>query len=130
METTQQKIEEIIKKAIEGGYGKETESHPEFIIWEGVREWFGGSNSAMRNLSLDPLFFQALGKACGWDRECYICKAKESTGEHELVCSKAGWNDKVDKYGIINTALRFHEINLETQDFWKAIDYLFNLITK
>jgi len=56
-------MENIIKKAIEGGYERKNGSfllpmklNDEFDVWE-------YDHNA---IVLDPLFWQALGKACGW----------------------------------------------------------------
>jgi len=82
-------MENIIKKAIEGGY-----------TWE-VRGTVTRSEAI-----LDQLFWQALGKACGWS-EFY----REETGYSE-------W---------LHNAIKFHEINL-TQGWDKAVEYLEDLI--
>ena len=58
---------------------------------------------------LDPLFFQALGKECGWDEEARIC--------YSLKYSR----NKLTK--AQGTAMMFYEINL-TESFDSAINYL------
>ncbi len=80
-------METIIKKAIEGGYVHNYDLPGKLML-------------------LDPLFWQALGKACGWN-------------PHKKI-SDVDW---------IDHALRFHKINL-TQGWDKAVEYLADLINK
>lgn len=116
-------MEEVIKKAIEGGW---TNFKPNFLL--GEAEFIDGVMK--RNVFiLDPLFWQALGKACGWYRKekyCPNCKTKKvfricpgcQTYQYEMIITAELWKNK---------ALRFHEINL-TEGFDKAVEYLINLV--
>jgi len=80
-------MQPIINKAIEGGYS-----------WSGTK--------GQAEMLLDPLFWQALGKACGWKK----------VHDDPKLCGRVfpDWKDN---------ALRFHETNL-TQGFDKAIEFL------
>lgn len=80
-------MENIIKKAVEGGY------HHTLAI-QGKQYTY---------LVCDPIFWQALGKSCGWREEPAL---------------KQNWEF---------IALSFHEINL-TEGWDKAVKYLEDLI--
>lgn len=93
-------METIIKKAIEGGYPDER---------------YGEEDTAV----LDPLFWKALSKACGWAENMYTGK---------MV------HDPQDGYGIpeenprwLFEAKQFHEINL-THSWDAAVSYLAGII--
>lgn len=63
----------------------------------------------------NPLFWQALGKACGWRED-------QVMGSVSVMYSL----DESKRFGDITWqyhALRFHEINL-TEDWSVAVDYL------
>lgn len=93
-------MENIIKKAIDGGYAND---RPEYAR----QHLITGFEGDFRFMVIDPLFWQSLGKACGWgiDRESYMQFIPQ-------------WRDY---------ALRFHEINL-TEGWDKAVEYLNSLI--
>ncbi len=96
-------MKEIIEKAIEGGYK------------------YRGGDITLRTWCLDPLFFRALGKACGWnmgDRS----ESVEFRNEHGKDLVKGYFNSQAEYF-----ALRFHEINL-TEGFDAAVDYLKTLL--
>ncbi len=128
-------MENIIKKAIEGGYKLEksdainakfhfnkAEINGTFCI-SYLHEWHPSSGPSKweedrkhfrySEILLDPLLWQALGKACGWNMNPKSIRfgetSSESLGEH------------------IDYALRFHEINL-TEGWDKAVAYLEDLI--
>lgn len=99
-------MNKIIKKAIQGAY---TDTRNKYIVTvDGM--FISYSNSIV----LDPLFWQALGKACGWNMNPKSIRFgdsnRESLGEH------------------IDYALRFHETNL-TEGWDKAVKYLSDLTT-
>lgn len=105
-------METIIKCAIEGGY-KRYEEHL-------ANSW--GTDTYFPMVLLDPLFWQALGKSCGWNEsDCvFVDWIKDGVG---YVMLDGGeeipvWHSK---------ALRFHELNL-TSGWDSAIAYLTNLI--
>lgn len=95
-------MESIIKKAIEGGWSHKAPKE--------VKEFY------FKDIFLDPLFWQALGRACGWDSGCNICSTFECNNPREHLTEK-------HIYPHINYALRFHEINL-TEGWDKAVEYL------
>lgn len=96
-------MEQVLNKAKEGGY-----KSPNLI---------GTEMGYYANVVLDPKFFQALGKACGW-------------GNMEV--SFGNWDEpiKMSTESVIgwkHIALKFHEINL-TEGWDKAVEYLSTLI--
>lgn len=113
-------MEKIIRKAIEGGWRKDITSWDRCTI---DNEGFYASNTFEEDISatrirkewivLDPLFWQALGKACGWEVE-----ELDSIEGNDFYKNK--WTKK---------ALHFHEINL-TEGWDKAVKYLEDLLTK
>ncbi len=123
-------MEQIIRKAYEVGYrGKKVNSK---FDWneKGVTHDF---QLDVRDCILDPLFWSALGKACGWRvdqilegttnilSKCEQCKY--NTG---AICVHMGLKEiYIGEWK--NNALRFHEINL-TSGWSEAVEYLENLI--
>lgn len=89
-------MEPIIRKAIQGGYHH---WHLEDYL-QNVKPF---SHFSIHEFVCDPLFWEALGKACWWD----------STKEYI----------EFDGFLWLKNALRFHEINL-TEGWDKAIIYL------
>lgn len=116
-------METIIKKAIEGGY--ETKS---IIVGAKSNDGFIDEEVKFPQLKeqivCDPLFWQALGKSCGWG-----VKIGESTGDvhvnHEH--NNGECTDMCVVPSVIN-ALNFHRINL-TQGWSEAVEYLKELTT-
>jgi len=104
-------MEEVIKKAMEGGfiYSKgHTKKEMDWII-----------NLFSENkyeVVCNPLFWQALGKSCGWEKH-----PKRQVEFHQPLSSFT--QTGIEKYH----ALRFHEINL-AEGWDKAVDYLSSLI--
>lgn len=106
-------MEKIIKRAIEGGYTGL--ANPEYYAMTVV----------------EPSFWQALGKACGWQTH-----GSHETRGNNLRCFRCGarWDEKGDcpkneVRGWKIIALRFHEINL-TEGWEKAVEYLISLINE
>jgi hypothetical protein len=99
--------EEIVKKAIEGGYKYVSDN--EKLVFN-------------KHISCDSLFWQALGKACGWNESDCIYTDGVEDGVGYVVCDGGGripvWQSQ---------ALSFHEINL-TKGWDTAVEYLTNLI--
>lgn len=112
-------MENIIKKAIEGGYKSEHRQD-----WENLKECCKDCSayktfeqymfSALKNskniffvMVLDPLFWQALSKTFNWKNKSYDSWAFDS---YWLQC-----------------AVKFHTINLE-EGWDKAVAYLSSLI--
>lgn len=104
-------MEEIIKKAIDGGWDKANAR---------VYDCDGHDSQHVDELMLmDKTFWQSLGKACGW----HYCRFHSFMGKDSEVevchdCTHDEWCKK---------ALRFHEINL-TEGWDKAVKWLNDLI--
>lgn len=103
-------MDEIIKKAIEGGYLDNGDRYVTKI--DGV--FIGYNNSIV----LDSIFWQALGKACGWGNTHYI--GCNSNGGEWQECGEC---DCSARFVWRENALRFYEINL-TGGWNKAVTYL------
>lgn len=100
-------MKEIIQKAIEGGF------EPDGL----VEIYFNEVNDACRAITLDPLFWQALGKACGWEKT--IVEHFEGNKPYVMRMFKGeAW---MYRY------MHFHEINL-TEGWNKAVEYLSALV--
>ena len=124
-------MEQIIKKAIEGGWKPEMKKEGVIITGEKVFFDFIENPSArvshqtsfsFSEIVLDPLFWQSIGKACGWKEQPYLCldclTIGSRKGNHMMSCVKK------DRYGSWkDEALRFHEINL-TEGWDAAVTYL------
>lgn len=115
-------MDDIVRKAIEGGYkgghiwGYEESLQNKYIIIHGDNGE-RVETLPINYIVLDPLFWQALGKA-----------TRIKCGEH----TKKGYCVNCDGKGFHNqigiwTALKFHEINL-TESWSKAIEYLEGII--
>lgn len=134
-------MESIIKKAIEAGYKPRTKTSVEFVgandgrmekdgertingwsVWNFTEGNNKGSSICIEhsNTVLDPLFFQALGKACGWEGKIARDENTEPYCSNMVMisCDEPLW----EYY-----ALRFHEINL-TKGWDKAVEYLAGII--
>lgn len=103
----------IIKKAIEGGFTEDVTFYTHIFPIQQLKE-----------MILRPLFWQALGKACGWKKfHCSLCMSlfdKMGLVEH---CGKTGHYYAWETY-----AVHFHFINM--RDGWNAaIKYLSDLTT-
>jgi hypothetical protein len=110
-------MEEIIKRAIEGGYDNEMGlfNLPDYSPYD--------KRLIYAVLTNDPDYFKALGKACGWEKMVGedIKLYKQDFAdilEHRILSS--GW---------IVYSLRFHEINL-TKGWEKAVEYLKSIVVK
>lgn len=97
-------MENIVKKAIKGGYVKERYYFDENGNWD---------DEPYEVVVCNPLFWQALGKACGW-------------GEWEA--SSMGITCNVFGKPEVYIALKFYELNL-TESWDKAVIWLEALIT-
>ncbi len=121
-------METLIKKAIEGGYKDYTETS-------------GSSTKKYHSdILLDPLFFQALSKACGWGEKYKVegyripqiskcCGSEVEMDCNHLKCKKCqlfSWSTDFEQ-PYIYYALRFYEINL-TSGLESAIAWLTNLV--
>lgn len=97
-------MENIIKKAIEGGYE--------------VKSYCENTSCNNSHALYDPLFWQYLGKAKGWEEfspfTCGCNDIKKMPGQRRTY---------------LNHAIRFHEINL-TEGFDSAVSWLEKLISE
>lgn len=112
-------MESIIKKAIEGGY-KPSEIYLEETAY--------GADYQFHAISTDPLFFQALGKACGWDKTMSGTKVTGKIYQHRWImpstsARRTSMQGLQEMESPIYFALRFYEINL-TEGWEKAVAYL------
>lgn len=116
-------MEQIIKRAIEGGY-KPTMYKGDLYSEDMVKVGFlGGYSITERDFFLDTLFWQALGKSCGWKQE----RAEFDMGTvMDGVCSCCTGFETTHIDGWKFHALRFHEINL-TEGWDKAVKYLLSV---
>lgn len=127
-------MEKIINKAIEGGYNEYAFCN-EFDIGEGT------TNFCHYKVVTDPLFWQALGKSCGWTTLHYYrvctnveceCSSSEERWMSYSFCPRCATELQERSYSSKEwqeNALRFHEINL-TQGFDSAVAWLSDLVDK
>lgn len=113
--TTQDKIQKIIEKSIEGGW--KLKDH--FVVYGGCDEFNSPKyKPVFEKIICDTSFWKALGKAMGWTEHTYYlhCPICEDIpdGEPRLFT----WNYH---------SIEFFQINL-TQGFDEAVDYLYKLI--
>jgi predicted amidophosphoribosyltransferase len=106
-------MNEAIKLAIEkGGY----EIHNFRIGGEHI------DRKEDEQIILDPLFWQALGKALGWeDSICETCKSKFP--EYHNGCVRCGGHINPDPFMLYH-ALHYQELVLtggDTEKFWKEL---------
>lgn len=96
-------MEQAIKKAIEGGYRKDiVEDHADLCSCGGSTTCAGKDhykNGNFYKICLDPLFWQALGKAEGWKntgvfRACLCAEKKFHT--HEIEEWEVRWHSFID----------------------------------
>lgn len=113
-------MENIIKKAIEGGW-KPREFIKNHVLNVGNRTFLLDDSPL-----LDPLFWQALGKSLGWENGTFDIPV---TGRNWIyyVNNNHAFNLKVRKEAWNYYGCRFHEINL-TEGWEKAVEWLNNLI--
>lgn len=115
-------MENIISKASEGGYD------------------FSRKLEYGESRLLDPLFWEALGKACGWKSYVWTSYGEYRFGSHnnedftddENFTPPTRYTDTpYARRHIVWQfyAMRFHELNL-TSDFPTAVKWLEKLITK
>ena len=101
-------MEEVIKKAIEGGYKPDD-----------VQPWLN------KETVLDHLFWQSLGKALCWGAYCLECDSVVKIWE-ECLCDEDEVTPRPEEEWLFR-AKKFHEINL-TQGWNEAEKWLQNLI--
>lgn len=104
-------MNEAIKQlAIKGGYGQGTEPY----------------STMESGMILDPLFWQALGKALGWNdnieniQRCEFCKMKNC--HRKILNGKPALNTEPNNY--LNHAHEYFELILtggDTEKFWQSL---------
>lgn len=136
LEVIKSPMEEIIQKAISGGYSDAYLTYPENSHERAV---------ITNVIILDPLFFQALGRSLGWWRKndeekdlregwhmaCSLCGNKavlESNHWYCKECYKYEWDIDFREMWLYN-ALQFMSINFES-GFEEAVKFLNKLIIK
>ena len=110
-------MNEIINKAVEGGWDDETAKVTNYDKRDGY-EGMATSMYSTHKALLDPLFWQALSKSCGWRERNYAYILSNTINQYTHDAGAPQW-----KF----IALRFHEINL-TEGWNSAIEYLYNLL--
>lgn len=119
-------MENIIKKAIEGRYLQGAKLIDFDARWSNKFIYERDGYTTTKEISetvLDPLFWQALGKACGWEntKRC-VCGGNviysKIIGMKCSLCENARPQEDYIFY-----AVHFHEINL-TEGWDKAVSYL------
>lgn len=119
-------MEEIIKKAIEGGWKEGFHWKPVNSTKDHNNEVFISKDARIQleinkyQIFCDPLFFQALGKACRWS-EYSVCRK-----HGEIQCFRSNCFEGYGKEWVYH-AIQFHEMTL-TESFEEAVEYLQNLI--
>lgn len=99
-------METAIKKAIEGGWGGGLKSDVVIEFFDKTKTvgfhypgTFNGVEMSIYDLLLQPLFWQALGKAEGWRNDNSKCNCRPYEGLHEWECPlNAGRNDWKDNW--------------------------------
>lgn len=107
-------MENIIRKSIEGGY--DNDATRDLLTDFGKKIYARYDTYCM--IFCDHLFWQALGKACGWDKTKIWLNPYTPKGRYIPSMNVDRW---------IQEAMNFHEINL-TQGWDKAVEYLEDLI--
>lgn len=131
-------MQEAIRRAIEGGWDRST---AERIADNPYANTTDNTTTILNEckMFMDSLFWQALGKACGWGTEmvlidepgrpkewcfyyhCPVCG--EIIANEEDGCDNMCSTDNPLVESWLHTAKEFHEINL-TNGFEKAVEWL------
>ncbi len=108
-------LETLIKKAIEGGYKMK------WMSGEDTLHFLLRRTNNPEIIFLNPLFFQSLGKACGWEKKThdFSCYANQEGGKCDCIPE--------DTWEV--NAILFYTTNL-TSGLDPAIAYLVNLVKK
>lgn len=117
-------IEQAIEKAIEGGMkeGERWKLISANRYWVG---WFDGNGDevtiSLNTYLLDPLFWQALGKALGWGRICGACHG----GIQQIVWEHRATDGKTERYACGHDTTGCPDIQDEWRYHWhRFIDHL------
>ena len=105
-------MENIIKKAIEGGY-----EHSEFL-----KQIYGETyydHATFMNYTMDAYFWQSLSKSCGWGVQIGDYKGDVHVN-HDFNNGKC---TELCQVPSVKNAMNFHGINL-TEGWNKAVEYL------
>lgn len=109
-------MESIIQKAIDGGY--ENKIHDIELMHHARFSNIKHLGKCEKTVVVcDPLFWQALGKACEWESDIHFVKDK-SEGMSDIMAICGEWRDR---------ALEFHRINL--MESWdEAVNWLQSVV--
>jgi hypothetical protein len=119
-------MEDIIKKAIEGGYDWWKSRYPELNhTKEEMTEFLlhDYEKPSFADIVCDPLFWQALGKVCGWGIEIQGEKGDVHVN-HEYNNGKC---TELCVVPSVDFALHFHKLNL-TEGWQAAVAWLASLV--
>jgi len=120
-------METIIKKAIKGGWGGMEEKYVKLFSHFSQKTQVDN----FKTFSCDPLFWQAIGKACGWGikKVEMIVPARYTMRKGKKIQWKSNKRTRIyfNKKVWAKNALHFHEINL-TEGWEPAIKYLTSLL--
>lgn len=108
-----------IKRAIEGGWrpyfeDSSAEDTVHFVLYDRERP-------SEKEIALDPSFWQSLGKALGWEKQCEFCEAwfEPENPRHCWCDTKPFWIG-----GHIKRARDFYDLILtggDTDAYWKEL---------
>ena len=129
-------MEEIIKKAIEGGWG--IPKHVTILEMDADHaaagkffvKFYGTETDTFSyntyQVLMDDLFWQALSKACGW-KENYFYTVVCAHGEGREYWFGSDCKNELPEW--LEKSMIFHELNL-TKGFDAAVEWLEDLIKK
>lgn len=142
-------METIIKLAIEGGYAIQQPYYARPVLFTSLKhtnEYYtvfelddttviedgNGEEKTIplttshqtSKIFLDPLFWQALGKASGWNSGVGYDGEIKKWYENQVISTQF-----ISQEPCVYEALRFHEINL-TEGWDKAVAYLLSITSK
>ena len=118
-------MENILKKAVTGGWNGKPAFNGIAVNTKNIQAQLFLHGNFVKVWFCDPLFWQALSKACGWGIQIGDYKGDVHVNHQHN-------NGKCTEMCVVpsvKNALYFHEINL-TEGFEKAVEYLENLINE
>lgn len=131
-------MENIIKKAIEGGY----DIYYQFMCGDDIPTYLSNDNFTKDKYQIfcDPLFWSALAKSCGWKKYIWLSYPDytyDSYSIKEFTDDDNFSPDSIGRMGECKYAARyitylhyahcFHDINL-TKSWDESVSWLSNLI--
>lgn len=105
------KINEVISKAIEGGWGKERFS-AEHLNLRIVNTDFGSIDMPLDCIFLDPLFWKSLSKAMGWKLKKDLMITHDTVfmfGDKKIDEWQYYWHRMIDKLSSGGTIEEFFQ---------------------